>query len=296
MHVSPLYLTKEDVKSLEKRHLEIGRGTDGIVYKTGNKKTSNILYKIYYHSPILLEDPKYQKIFDNDGVNIADNRQFLNNKDVSSFHTSYYNQDGVRDFGIEAIYKAIERQQYIKRTQLQKQPIFINGRFGGTVLHYHKRHIAIHNLNMYPTTIQIRVLKELLLAVEELLKNYIYHIDLSLKPERNYKEANVLISLGLNPHPAIIDIDGKSAIYTETENKYYYYKSLLSFKALIMGILFEIDIDNLEELDYDYLENKLKQLGINPYFIEPIIDPSVNLDITELNEFLDDILLVKKRH
>ncbi len=43
MKINPLYLKEEDLKILK----EIGRGTDGIVYKPKNSK--NELYKIYYN-------------------------------------------------------------------------------------------------------------------------------------------------------------------------------------------------------------------------------------------------------
>lgn len=291
MAINPLYLTEKDLQMMK----EIGRGTDGIVYKSPHIQNRNILFKIYHHPPALAENPSYKKVYDEAGVNIADNRALYRQNNYSRYHTTYYNSDGVKINGVEAVYKAIERQQYITRTKLQKRPIYIGKNFRGTVLHYHKRAIAIHNLIFFPISVQIKVLKELLLAVKELLENYIYHIDLSLKPEKNYKEANVLLTLNPFPRPAIIDIDGKSAIYTESKVIQYQQQSLLSLKALITEILFGIDIEKIDDLDYGHLENNLESLGIKISYIESILNPDIILDTSELNEFLEDMQLIKNR-
>lgn len=291
MTPEPLYLTPNEIKAMK----EIGRGTDGIVYKSHRLQDRNRLYKIYHNPSTLAENPLYKKEYDDAGVNVADNRALYRKNTYSQYHTTYYNNDGVKINGVEAVYKAIERQKYISRTKLQKRPIYIGKTFSGTVLHYHKNAIAIHNLIFFPISVQIRVLKELLLSVKELLENYIYPIDLSLKPEKNYKEANVLLTLLPFPQPAIIDLDGKSAIYTESEVIKYYQQSLLSLKTLITEILFGIDIEKMEDLDYEHLEENVQELGIKLTSLESMIDPDIIVDIHDLNEFLDDIKRLKRK-
>lgn len=293
--IDPLYLTKKDIEFLENKKHEIGRGTDGIVYRSPNPQEKDILLKIYLKSFEQLNHPNYKKIYDNEGVNIADNKEYFRKiKNSNRYKIAYYNKEGVKLNGVGAVYKAIERQPYIKKTHLQKRPIFIDGSFSGTILHYHRHHTAICNLKLFPKNVQINVLKKLVVAVKELLDNYIYHIDLGLKPETNFREANVLISLSLNPEPAIIDIDGKSAVYTESYNEIYYKRSLKSLKDLIVGILFEIEGEKLEEPDFDFLEEQLKKMGIEIKYVLPILNADAYFDIPELNEFLDDIKRLKK--
>lgn len=293
--IEPLHLTTKDIEELGKRKLELGRGTDGIVYKTGSLKDRNSLYKIYYHPNFIINDPEYKIELDSNGVNIADNRH-LYKKLVYKYYigSNYYNKDGVKLYGIDTVYKAIERQQFIKRTKLQKRPIIVDGRFAGTVLHYHRFHLPIHLLRLYPPATQIKVLKELLLAVEELITNFIYPIDLCLKPTESIQDSNVLISFGPNPKPAIIDLDGKSAIYTETYNEEYFYKALTSFKTLVTEILLNIDIEKLEEIDFEFLTKQFLELGLNLKCIEALLNTDLKLSIPEINEVLDNLYQLKK--
>ena len=107
MKIEPLYLKKADVINLQKRDLEIGRGNDGIVYKTGISN-SDELYKLYFRKSKIGSEPCYLELVDE--------------KDA-----------------VDNIYKAIDRQSYVKRTKLQKRPIYINNRFRGVVIHYHKK-------------------------------------------------------------------------------------------------------------------------------------------------------------
>lgn len=292
-HIEPLYLTNADIKLLEEKKLELGHGTDGIVFKTGQSETKDILYKIYYNHPKNY-DYLYQKIYDKEGVNIADNRNFFRKTNASRFKTSYYNKDGVRIYGIDAVYKAIERQENISRTHLQKRPIMVDNHFGGTVLHYHRHHIPIFNMRMFPLKMQIDIFKELILAVQELIENNIYHVDLSLKPETNFRDANVLISIKRKPKPAIIDVDGKSAIYTEAPNAEYKLRCLRTLKDLIVNILFDINYEKMEPLDYEFIEAKLKDIGISVDIITQLLDIDKLMDLYELDSFLSDMKLIKK--
>lgn len=64
MKINPLYLKEEDLKILK----EIGRGTDGIVYKPKNSK--NELYKIYYNKVENKNKPTILEAVDSNGVRI----------------------------------------------------------------------------------------------------------------------------------------------------------------------------------------------------------------------------------
>lgn len=297
MEIKPLHLTKEDIDKLKRRHLELGRGTDGIVYKTGNIKTRNILYKIYLRSyEHLLPNYGAQQSLDENGVKIIKNKEQLRNiYDKTRFQTCYIDSEGVKINGVDAIYKAIERQKYVTRTKLQQQPIYIDNHFGGTVLYYHRNQLPMYLLKSFPRKTQIKVLQELLLSVEELLENNIYHIDLGLQAHTNYKKANVLISRSPNPHPNIIDIDGKSAIYTETFNQQAYQQSLRTYKNLMVQILFDIDPAKLDNLDYFYFTDRLAQQEIDPTTAGILLDAEQSMPISDLGEFLQDQQKIKKK-
>lgn len=290
MRTEPLYLTEKDIELLKYRNLEIGRGSDGIVYKTGNYHTKNDLYKIYYSTSEAIKRAHNPGILDKNGVRVIKNKEQLRNIYGNlSIKTNYIDEEGVRINGINAVNQAIERQKYIQRTKLQKRPIYIDNHFGGTVLHYHKKQLPMYILKSLSKKTQIKVLKELLLAVEELVNNYVYHIDLGFQPKTNYKKANVLISCTPSLHPNIIDIDGKSAIYTENYNEYYYYKSLATYKNLVMQILFDIDIINITKLDFDYLKINLLNQNIPSKYMDSLLLMDKKMDIPELKEFLNEM-------
>ena len=50
----------------------------------------------------------------------------------------------------------------------------------------------------------------------------------------------------------------------------------------------------MEELDFDYIESKLRDIGISFDIISQILDIDKLIDIDELNNFLDDYALIKK--
>lgn len=130
------------------------------------------------------------------------------------------------------------------------------------------------------------MLKELLLSVQELLDHNIYHIDLGIKPEC-IKNTNVFLSLFPKVKPEIIDIDGKSAVYTEQKNSKYYEKSLKSYKNLMTYLLFDIDAEVLEDLDYEYERENLIKKNVPREYVDSILNYEEVIDIPELNTFLD---------
>ena len=140
MKIEPLYLKKADVINLQKRDLEIGRGNDGIVYKTGISN-SDELYKLYFRKSKIGSEPCYLELVDE--------------KDA-----------------VDNIYKAIDRQSYVKKTKIQKRPIYINNRFRGVVIHYHKRQIPIYFLKYGAK----RLIKYVVFIMHILLVNYLYRI------------------------------------------------------------------------------------------------------------------------
>lgn len=289
--IEPLFLKKKDIDNLNERNLEIGRGTDGIVYKTGHFKTRNELYKIYYSTSSFLDDVRYKQELDAEGVNIADNRRLFNEKCISN-PICYYDKEDVRIAGENAVYNAIERQENINRTYLQKRPIYVGTRFSGAVLHYHRCCVPITYLKACPLRIQLWTLKELLLANKELIDNNIYPVDLKVNPNQPRTD-NVLISWGLRPVPHIIDVDGKSAVYTEVPNVHYERKSYFSYKSLLLEILFDVNVETCEEEDLCFKKLELRNEGLSEDMVNSLLYKDNLLDFYELNGLLEDVKGIK---
>ena len=292
-----IYMSNEDLKRMKM----INEGTDGVIYKPQIKEFNGFFFKIYKKESVALRDAQYRadnsyKVeYDDEGVNIADNRAFFKKR---SYHigyqgANYYDEDNVKLRAEDAISKAIQKQTQVRLTSLPTACIFIDGRFRGVVIKEHKHTIPIQNIAILPFKEKMRVLRELLDELDELYKNYIYHIDLSVKPITKFREANVLVNISLHPHPVIIDVDGKSAVYTERENLYYYHESVKSYMSLVKQILFDIDVEEIDDDDLDYLRSKLESIQLNKKLIGQIVDSTVET-VPDARGFLDEIEALDK--
>ena len=128
--------------------------------------------------------------------------------------------------------------------------------------------------------------------IEELLKNNIYHIDLCNSPfiknstynnkKRTYNiesgHSHVLVNpITLSTH--LIDLDGKSTVYTEKSSLSFTRKSLDSLANLITEFLF--NIENVDEYELDELINILEKNGATSY----IIDVLIHKNYDNINDF-----------
>jgi len=158
--INPIYLTEDDVKKLLPN--EVGRGSDGMVFKY-NKE---YLIKLYHNKLRFMKS----KITD---VNIL--------KTFFYEPITYYDEENVKLRSSSAIDMTINRQKEVKRTHLPKAPVYINNRFSGYLI---KRlsGVQIHKLSGMPLMYKKAIIEEVLKSVDELFKNYIYHIDLANSP------------------------------------------------------------------------------------------------------------------
>lgn len=254
-------LTKDEIIKLK----EIGSGTEGRVFKYDN----NYLIKIYRPllKNILKNNPKfdkYIKIYNKDNIKINNNSAYFN----------YFISNGEEDIRVrnkDGLKKAIARQKYIKYSTLPIDIVYINGLFAGCLLKKIDG-IQIHKLTGMPIKFKRKIIKNVLIEIEELLDNYIYHTDIDNSPHsisyyldnNNFPRAkkghsHILVNpITLNTN--IIDLDGKSTTYMERYNYNLEQKCLITLTRLIIEFLFKIDTDEIKEDDEIYFE--LLKLGL----------------------------------
>ena len=219
---SKIILTEDDIRKLKNKF--IAAGTEGRVYRLGN----GLLYKLYRSHEELIKE------IGSNGDKLVD---------------SLYSDTN--------ILTAMERQKNVHLTALPQCPIYdYKDKYIGCVLKDHGLCMPIHSITMLPRKKQISIIKQLLSAVKELCDNNIYPQDLATKEIEGKPHTNILIKL--SGKPEIIDLEGKSTVYSKEKNENLEYLTYVSLTALISEILY--DIDAKEERDYTDTEFEIKKL------------------------------------
>lgn len=282
MKKDAIFLSKNDVANLEKKR--IAAGTEGTIYRLGN----GTLFKIYHQysdESLFTINP----VYDDEGVNIAD---YKNKKGTIRKATTlrYLNEEGTRLTREEALYKAIERQKDIHETFLPQNIIYVDGRIKGCVLHEHKNTLNIYTIDKIPFKYRLKVLKKLLIKVQELVEHNIYHIDLAQRPNKTFPNTNVLLQLPSNPE--IIDLDGHSAIYTEFFSDKALKKTESSLAMLVMETLTGMNLETyLNSMDISGL---LTPVELENVIVENILATNKKLDSLMIQDFLNSELTLDK--
>jgi hypothetical protein len=146
-----------------------------------------------------------------------------------------------------------------------------------------------------PFALKRKIMKKVLYNVKELMDNYIYHIDLDNSPftknscYTNDEGKTELVGHShviINPvtlKPQLIDLDGKSTVYTDSYSKKLEHQSLASFNRLMIEFMLGIDLDEYkDEEDLSYI---LEKIGIDIEYIDMLV--SNNMTYEDLNNFLD---------
>ena len=246
-----VYLNNEDLN----KYKSIGKGTEAKVYKVNNE----YLYKIYT-IPLRankndVDNNDYQ--IDNDGVKVVTDIKKTSVKNVDPY-PYYIDASGVKKvYSEKVIYDAMERQKNIKGTYLPQAPIYVDGKFKGCVLKNHNHYINMHSMFLLPKKTKLQILSKLLVKVKELTDNNIYHCDLCNYKTDEYTHSNVLINpLTLNTE--IIDVDGKSTVYSKTYNDILYNRTYLNFNLLTIKYLYDIDFS--KELSNEDIDSLIEHL------------------------------------
>lgn len=281
--INPIYLTEADVRKMLPN--EIGHGTDGMVFKYDKE----YLIKIYHNRLKFIDN----KITDDSDIKIY-NGDISRNRFCEPI--TYIDEEDVKLRSNYAIDTIINRQKQVKRTHLPKAPVYINERFAGYLIKK-LNGIQIHKLSGMPLKYKKIILKEVIESVEELLENHIYHVDLANSPNaqslrlnnrgeiENVGHSHVLVNpFNLKTH--IIDLDGKSTIYTERKREDYERKSMYGLCILILEFLLNIDFKEYEE-NIDGIFNLLAEKEIYNKFIEPL--GYCELNIEQSKDFVKSI-------
>lgn len=254
-----IYLKKEDIQKFKK----IGEGTEGSVYRIGH----GVLYKIYHENCPSIIEPNHI-IHDKSGVNITPIKDYLKNNLMD-----YCNSDKIRLLRKDAILRAIRLQKEIKLSKLPSNIIYVDGKIEGCVLHDYSYSTDIYKASYLPKRFRIRIMKQILQEVEELLNHHIYPIDLCQRPTIEYPNTNVLLSYKLKPY--IIDLDGQSTLYPETNYEKYQQLSMQSLSTLFLQLYTGINMEDYlncsidtEEISKQERDQELLNCGIPESFIE----------------------------
>jgi hypothetical protein len=299
----PLKLTKEEAKALITESAP--HGTDGSVFKANNK----YLIKLYHQMVNkCLNDKKYESIVDDDSdVKIYEMKKTKHEKKPIDEFINYYvkedtSSEPVKMRSSEAIGLAMNRQQKVLKTHLPKNAVYIDGVFAGCIL-LAQHGLQIHSLTGLPLRFKKKIMKRVLENVSELFDNCIYHVELFNKPHskdsiyvredgkmEQVGHSHVLVSpITLEPH--IIDLEGKSTLYTSAPSEYYEQLSMQGVCMLMIEFLLGIDLDEYKE-DNEDLVWILQQIGVKAEYIDKI--SKFELNIEEANDFIDSLDDIKR--
>ncbi len=257
MQKQVIRITKQEREEIEKKNKFVGSGMDGNLYRVGPN-----VYKFYKDNRNIIDADK-ESIFDNDGVNVTDFKALRNKaKNRDNRILNYVDENGVILAREDAILKAIELGDKVKKTYLPNHIIYENNKAVGCVYPYYKNTVGIYASAYLPMSQRLRICKELINKVDELLDNNIYPLSLAQRSENfpmSKKDSNIL--LGLDGKTHIVDLDGNSTLYSETYSHKNTSLALASLSTLIIEILSKIKIYDENVYDYesvlDYRTNEI---------------------------------------
>lgn len=264
-------ITKSDLEKLK----IIGRGTEGTIYQCSNDE----LIKIYHSHSDYNQDKRQNIIVDESGVNITPIKK-VQKTNIKDQTIQYFDTEGVRLAREDAIIKAIEAQKNIYLTKLPQKAVYLDGKIRGCSLYYHKHATNIYNVMHIPIyKWRLKIVKEILKEVKELADHNIYHIDLCQHPTKENKNTNILLMRDF--HPEIIDIDGHSAIYSETPSECYERSTTLSLSVLVIELLSREYITdflrNPEDIDlHELVSGKIPEALIDDFLNEKLTLEKIN--------------------
>lgn len=258
-----LYLTGDEFSKYEDKLL--GEGKDARVYIYSN----DYLLKIYKECSSFIS---FEKFDTTNGV--------------------------LKAYSPNTILEAINRQRFVKNTSLPKALVYVDGIFRGSLIKRHKSSIELHKIwGVLSRKKRVLILRRLLDNISELINNNIYHFDLTNCPDNsrsnNLSHSNILISRGFNVN--IIDLDGRSTIYTTSNNDCYsalVYNGLLS---LIIELICDIEVsDDIMAEDIRYYRRILSSYGLSENIILSLVEEEGTREtVSELIDLYEKKLILK---
>lgn len=196
-------LTSGDVQRIAASNNIVGLGSNGIVYQIDD----DTLFKF-----------NYKKFIDCFSVDITSIKiRELNDisKSVEKWkEIDVFLNKGKDDAFVEQLKSLMKKQSDIHLTDFPKGLVYVDGYCVGSLIKYHKEYVNLYDYlqhNEIEKDGLVIVEKKLNLAVEELISNYIYHSDFTLR--------NVMY----NPETHDVQIiDFEDAVYSlKKQNKNY---------------------------------------------------------------------------
>lgn len=275
-------LTRAQLETLINKNKSVGSGTDGVCYRQGKK-----VYKIYHTSNVAtILAPM---ILDSSGVRIHSESHI---KDVITSDRriiKYTDYDGIKLSTESGLIKAIERGKNIRGTNLPSDIIYVDGRARGCVYPYYKHASSIYKTYRRSLKTRLKICRELYIKVKELIDNNIYPVDLCQKSrEKLFDKKYCNVFLGPNNEPIIIDLDGKSALYTEVSNLDFERKTCDSLMTLLIELVTREDLqEDMTQEAFDEIRFYLKKAGLSVETIEKFFDCTMTME--DVNKGLEEL-------
>ena len=275
-------LTREQFNDLITKNKKIGEGTDGTCYRLGKK-----VYKIYHTSQS--HKFTFDIELDSSGVRLHNgkNNNVVRLNDIKKIE--YTDQDEIRLGTESGLIKAINRGTHIAGSNLPSDIIYVHGKVRGCVYPYYKHVNSIYKAYRKNLKTRLKICMSLYNKVKELVDNNIYPIDLAQKgKEKLFDKSRCNVFLSHKNEPIIIDLDGKSALYTENYNRRYEEMTSNSLITLLFEIITREDIqEDLEEEDIDTIKFYLSNTGLSQELIERFLDG--NMTMKDVNKSLEEV-------
>ena len=286
-----IYLTSDEFKKVLQN--EVGHGTDGVVFKYNKDYLIKLYRKDFYKEPNELIKKAETKIYDPNNkpkfIPIKQNIRFYIKDDDTKMKMTDQN----------AITKIIDRQKKVTKTELPKKLVYVDGRFVGVLLKKVKG-IQIHKFTGMPFAFKKKAAIAVLDAVKELLDNNIYHEDLANSPYANtaYRKGDDLIQSHGHSHVLInpltmkvniIDLDGKSTVYTDYIDKAEEEKALGNLTHLLFEFLYGIDDAEyyMDNEKYDEDRNSIEEVLLKHGLDEETANTIANQGFRSIDEAYD---------
>lgn len=268
----------------------IGEGSEGIVYQY----VDNILIKIYRKRIYWMKDSLQlldlpDKIYDKSSLQVKNYQdQFTFHKRDELDYIKLYERDTLAEIG--------KKRNDVKRTQLPIGPVFISHRFSGCFFQAVSG-IPIHHLMFLPLFYKRKIGRSLIEDIQELVKNFVYPIDLNNSP---FSETTILNEFGhyniVRGHSHVyiklgkqktnlIDLDGKSTIYTDYFDETLYQYTLHSLCILLLEFLYGLVYMNEYYEDIDIFAYEIQKLGLSEVFASHVAHGQIQ-DFNEITRSL----------
>lgn len=209
----------------------------------------------------------------------------LSNQFLIKIYKEQLIEDKPEIYNDSRILEIASKRDLVRRTILTYGPVYINDKFKGCIIYYHRKSCNFNYIGLIPSNnYRLKRLIEINDSLRELELNNLYHIDI--------RPSNVLLVKFMNSK--IIDIDGKSVRLNDKKGSYQarMYGNLFD---LILDKVFDYQVDENDLSDF-YIEDAFGGYNISDSFIRELNKNKFNYELLKdfLNYLKKDDILKKK--